>query len=171
MLLKQYNEIIQDQLEHGIIEEEKSEAVVGNVTLTPQGSSNESKFHHVSSHVYDVSAEPRNQASWNEILYKGPFLNPELYKLLLQFHVYPVAITADIEKAYHEINIEEKGRDYLRFLRFTNSFNDEEVKICKYCFARVIFGATCSQYLLNTTVNKHTQKYVDIDKLRKLSRG
>ena len=89
----------------------------------------------------------------------------------MQFHVYPVAITADIEKAYHEINIEEKGRDYLRFLWFTNSFNDEEVKICKYCFTRVIFGAICSQYLLNTTVNKHTQKYVDVDKLRKLSRG
>ena len=93
--------------------------------------------------------------SLNYILYTGPCLNRELYRLLLQFRLYPIAITADIEKAYLQVNIEEEYRDYLRFLWFTNLFNDEKVKVCKYRYTRVIFGATCSQYLLNATVNKH----------------
>ena len=101
--------------------------------------------------------------SLNYILYTGPCLNRELYRLLLQFRLYPIAITADIEKAYLQVNIEEEYRDYLRFLWFTNLFNDEKVKVCKYRFTRVIFGVTCSQYLLNATVNKHIQKYTNID--------
>ena len=81
----------------------------------------------------------------------------------MQFRLYPIAITADIEKAYIQINIEEEHRDYLRFLWFTNLFNDEKVKVCKYRFTRVIFGATCSERLLNTTAYKHIQKYANID--------
>ena len=38
-----------------------------------------------------------------------------------------------------------------------------EKLVCKYRFTRVIFGATCSQYLSNATVNKHIQKYANID--------
>ena len=102
-------------------------------------------------------------ASFHFFLYTDPCLNPELYRLLLQFRLYPIIITADIEKAYLQINIEEEHRDYLRFLWFTNLFNDEKVKVCKYRFTRVIFGVTCSQYLLNATVNKHIQKYANID--------
>ena len=101
--------------------------------------------------------------SLNDVLYTGPCLNPERYRLLLQFRLYPIAITADIEKAYLQINIEEEHRDYLRFLWFTNLFNDEKVKVCKYRFTRVIFGATCSERLLNTTAYKHIQKYANID--------
>ena len=79
------------------------------------------------------------------------------FRLLLQFRLYPIAIMADTEKEYLQINIEEKHRDYLRFLWSTNLFNDEKGKVCKYSFTRVMFGATCSQYLLNTLVNKLMQ--------------
>ena len=44
-----------------------------------------------------------------------------------------------------------------------NSFTDQETQICKYRFTRVIFGATCSQFLLNATVDSHIEKYVNID--------
>ena len=73
------------------------------------------------------------------------------------------AITADIEEAYFQINVDEKDRDYLRFLWFKNLFTDQETQICKYRFTRVIFGATCSQFLLNATVNSHIEKYVNTD--------
>ena len=44
-----------------------------------------------------------------------------------------------------------------------NSFTGQETQICKYRFTRVIFGATCSQFLLNATVDSHIEKYVNID--------
>ena len=69
-----------------------------------------------------------NQMSLNEIFYCKPCLNPEFYNLLLKFYSYPVAITANIEKAYLHISVEEKDRDYLRFLWFSNLFDNEEVK-------------------------------------------
>ena len=96
-------------------------------------------------------------------LKKLPYLNPELYRLLLQLRLYPIIIKEVIETAYLQINMEEEHRDYLRLIWFTNLFNDEKVKVCKYRFTRVIFGATCSQYLSNATVNKHIQKYANID--------
>ena len=102
-------------------------------------------------------------ASFHFFLYTDPCLNPELYRLLLQFRLYPIAITADIETAYLQFTIEEEQRDYLRFLWFKNLFNDEKVKVSKYHFTIVIFGTTCSKYLLNATVCKHIQKYANID--------
>ena len=117
MILKQYDEIIQDQLEHGIIEEVKSDGVVGNVTYLPYKEviKNQSPTTKVRI-VYNASARYRNQVSLNDILYTDPCLNPKLYRLLLQFRLYPVAITADIEKAYIQINIKEEHRDCLTFL-------------------------------------------------------
>ena len=55
----------------------------------------------------------------NDVLYKGPCLNVDLHSLLLNFRVRPIVLTADIEKAYLQINIDEKHTDYLRFLRFS----------------------------------------------------
>ena len=81
----------------------------------------------------------------------------------MQFRLYPIAITADIETAYLQFNIEEEQRDYLRLLWSKNLFNGEKVKVSKYHFTRVIFGTTCFKYLLNATVYKHIQKYANID--------
>ena len=101
--------------------------------------------------------------SLNDILYKGPCLNPELYNLLLQFRVYPIAITGDIEKAYLQISVDEKDRDLLRFSWFKNLFNEHQVELCTYRFTRVIFGANCSQFLLNATIENHVSKYAVLD--------
>ena len=80
MVLKQYDEIIQDQLEqHGIIEEMKGGGVVGNVIYLPHKkvTKNQSPTMKVRI-VYDASGKSRNQVSLNDILYTGPCLNPEL---------------------------------------------------------------------------------------------
>ena len=110
--------------------------------------------------------------SFHFFLYTDPCLNPELYRLLLQFRLYPVAITADIETAYLQFNIEEEQRDYLRLLWFKNLLNGKKVKVSKYHFTRVTFGTTCFKYLLNATVYKHIQKYanIDIDFVKKVQR-
>ena len=82
-----------------MIEELNTEGLVGNVTFLPHRESirNESTTTKVSV-VFDTSAKSKNEVSLNDILYAGLCLNPELYKLLLQFQIYPIAITADIER-------------------------------------------------------------------------
>lgn len=164
ILLRKYDNIIQEQLQSGIIEEVTTEGLVGNTTYLPHKEviKNESSTTKVRI-VYDASAKLREQPSLNEVLYTGPCLNPELYQLLLIFRTYPIAITADIKQAYLQISVEEEDRDMLRFLWFKNLFNDENSVLCKYRFTRVIIGATCSQFLLNATLEAHTRRYEQED--------
>ena len=163
-LLKHYDDIFQEQLQAGIIEEVHDEGECGNVTYLPHREV--VKDQSVTTKVrivFDASARLKGQLCLNDILYKGPCLNPELYNLLLQFRVYPIAITGDIEKAYLQISVDEKDRDLLRFLWFKNLFNEHQVELCKYRFTRVIFGANCSQFLLNATIENHVSKYAVLD--------
>ena len=63
--------------------------------------------------VFDESAKYKGKSSLNEVLYKGLCLNADLYSFLLKFRIYLIAITADIEKAYLQISINEEHRDFL----------------------------------------------------------
>ena len=121
MLLQKYDQIFQDQINAGMIKEVKTEGLVGNVTYLPHKEvlRNESTTTKVRI-VFDPSVKLKNKVSLNDILYTGPCLNLELYKLLLQFRIYPTAITADLEKAYLKINVEKKDREYVRLLWFKN---------------------------------------------------
>ena len=59
--------------------------------------------------VYDGSARsPENSLSLNDCLQKGPNLVPKLLNVLIRFRTYPVALIADIEKAFLMIGIQEK---------------------------------------------------------------
>ena len=66
--------------------------------------------------VFNASAKYKDMSSLNEVFYKGPCLNADLYSLLLKFHIYPIARAAGIEKAYLQISIDKYHRDFLRFL-------------------------------------------------------
>ena len=86
--------------------------------------------------VFDASAKKGNNISLNDILYKGPSLTPELFNMLLEFRIYPIAITADIEKAFLQIQVDTDHRD-LRFLYYRN-IDDPNSEIVRYRFTRVI---------------------------------
>ena len=73
-----------------------------------------------------------------------------------------MALTADIEKAYLQISVTPSHRDFLRFLWFDDVFKDDPV-IIRNRFTRVIFGATCSQFLMNAVIKLHSEKYKDFD--------
>ena len=116
--------------------------------------------------VFDASAKCKDTISLNDVLHKGPSLNAKLYSLLLKFRVHPIVLTANIEKVYLQININEEHRDYLRFLWYRNL---KEESIIRYRFTRVIFGVTSSQFLLNGTVQTHA-KNVKISILNSLGK-
>ena len=82
----------------------------------------------------------------------------------------PIGIIADIKKAYLQISVADCHRDFLRFSWFDDVFKDipEEV-IFRFC--RVIFGANCSQYLLNSVIRYHASQHKDIDKKLFLKSG
>ena len=65
-----------------------------------------------------------------------------------------VAITGDIEKAFLNVSVEPRDRDYLRFLwveAITNKHPNPQV----YRFARVAFGVSSSPLFLNATIRHH----------------
>ena len=102
----------------GIIEEVQTQGDTGQVVYLPNKEVvKEDRSTTKLSIVFDASAKYQDTISLNDVLYKGPCLNVDLQSLLLNFHVRPVVLTADIEKAYLQINIDEEHRDYLRFLK------------------------------------------------------
>ena len=74
--------------------------------------------------------------SLNDVLYKGPYLNADLYGLLLKFRVHPIVLTAGIEKGYLQVNIKRgtqrlfeifmvsklKGRKYYQIQAYESYF-------------------------------------------------
>ena len=80
--------------------------------------------------------------SLNTMLMTGPNLITEIPICLTSYRLFPFPITADIEKAFLQIEIDQSDRDFLRFLHNGNS----------YRFCRVPFGLTCSPALLNSSL-------------------
>ena len=104
--------------------------------------------------------------SLNDALLTGPDLLCNLHGLLLRFRQYKVAVTADIEAMFMQVEIKEEYQDALRFLW---SDNDEE-RTSKY--QRLIFGATCSPacaiFVLQKCANDNRQEHPKIfDSIKK----
>ncbi|XP_042892829.1 uncharacterized protein LOC122266927 [Penaeus japonicus] len=104
--------------------------------------------------VFDASASCFNGVSLNDCLHSGPSLNPDLVEVLVRFRRWPIAITADIKKAFLQINVLQEDKDVHRFL-----LPKEDGTIRHMRFNRVPFGNTSSPFLLNATLKTHLAKY------------
>ena len=65
--------------------------------------------------VYNASAKNSSGTSLNSCLYPGPCLLKTVAEILARFRLYPIALTADIEKAFLMIGIHPSDRDVLHF--------------------------------------------------------
>ena len=156
--IEQYNAIIQDQLK-GIIEK---------VT----GTTNDTKFIHYLPHhcvtkpystttklriVFDASGScGKESKSLNDCLLSGPNLLPDLCSILVRFRLSPVAISSDIEKAFHQVTLAEQDRDVTRFLWLNDTgqaVTPANIEVLRFC--RVPFGVKSSPFLLSATINHH----------------
>ena len=98
--------------------------------------------------MYDGSAkEGKGDKSLNECLYTGPSLLPMLHDVLLRFRMFPVALVGDIKSPFHQILVDEKDRDSMRF-PWVENVADEKHVVEECRFTRVIFGSGQSTYLL-----------------------
>ena len=155
---RQYNDVIREQLKQGIIEP------------VDQGTTNGvGKVHYIPHHevirvdkettklrvVYDASAKAQSTTpSLNDCLYAGPPLSSLIYDILLRFRVHKVAISGDIKKAFLNISVDPRDRDYLRFL-WVDDTGSKHPNLQVYRFARVAFGISSSPFLLNATIRHH----------------
>ena len=162
-LLEEYDKVIRDQMDQSIVEEIKP-----NLNHVEPG-----KVHYLSHHavirqeavttklrvVMDASAKVSPSApSLNEVLHTGPSLTPKILEILLRFRWHRIAIVADIMKAFHMINVDEKDRNVLRFLWLSDITSDNpELLFLRFC--KVVFGLNCSPFLLGGTLHHHISNY------------
>ena len=105
--------------------------------------------------VYDCSAKQSpDSLSLNDCLVTGPSLVPDLAQVLLRFRYQKYAFISDIEKAFLMVGLNEADRDYTQFLWPREPLNINS-PFDIYRFKVVLFGSTCSQYLLNATIAHH----------------
>ena len=161
-LVKQYDDIIQDQLRLGIIEKVKPLYADGLKHYIPHHAViNLSKTTTKVRVVYDASAkDKKDNKSLNECLYRGPVLLQDLTSILLRFRLNKVAVVADIEKAFLQIGLNDEAKNVTRFfwLKDTNSLTVEN-NIQVYRFCRVPFGIISSPFLLGATLDFHLKLY------------
>ena len=161
-MLAAYDKIIQEQLQRCFIEKVADpQSTTGRVHYIP---------HHVvlkdSSTtplriVYDCSCSPNaTQPSLNSCLSTGPDILNDMTAILVRFRCYQYGITADIEKAFLSISLDEQGRDATRFFWISDP-TDPESQFEVYRFKSILFGATCSPFILNATIQKHLDQFND----------
>ena len=79
-----------------------------------------------------------------------------MFDILLRFHKFKVALTADFEKAFLQISVAEHDCDYLRFLWVEDATKEiSQIKI--YQFARGVFGLSPSPFL---QIKHHLEGYL-----------
>ena len=168
-ILDRYDAVIKEQLEARVVEivpkGEEHSIAPGSVYYNPHREViKEERSTTKLRVVYDASSKRNGEKSLNECLDPGPNLAPLVYDILLRFRVCKFALVGDLEKAFLSIGVNPKQRDLLRFLWFDDITKDNpEVTILR--FTRLVFGLTCSPFVLNQTIRHHLNQYKTQDPL------
>ena len=161
--LKQYDLIIQYQLDKGIIEKVENtytdnikHYLPHHAVLNPHKPTTKLRV------VYDASSKAKKEYnSLNECLYRGPVMLKDLCGLLLRFRLHQIAMVADIEKAFLQIGLQSNQRDVTRFIWMKNyeEARVDDDNIQEYRFCRVPFGIISSPFLLGAAIESHLETY------------
>ena len=114
--------------------------------------------------VYDASRTRKENQSLNECFYRGPVMLNDLCGLFMIFRLNNIAIVADIEKAFLQIDLQQNQRDVARFIwlkDYTKARVDSD-NIQEYGFCHVPFGVISSTFLLGATIDSHLEQYESV---------
>ena len=101
------------------------------------------------------------ELSLNKHLENGPNFIIPLYNVLVKFTCLAVRIIADVEKAFHQIEIRKSDRDQLRLLWFDDVDNDNP-SVVQLTFGRLPFNLKLSLSIFGGTIRKHLSAYEGI---------
>ena len=96
--------------------------------------------------VYDCAAK-FGQTSLNQQLLQGPDQTNKLVGVLSRFRQNSVGMLADIEAMFHQVLVDRKDCDSLRFLWWPNGDLTKEMR--EYGMVKHLFGATSSPSVAN----------------------
>lgn len=93
--------------------------------------------------VFDASAITSTGLSLNDIMVKGPTVQPTLVSTLLRFRLHRIALTADIEKMYRQILVSAEDC-YLQSICYRSNRADT---LKKYTLNTVTYGTKAAPFL------------------------
>ncbi|XP_045768370.1 uncharacterized protein LOC123869490 [Maniola jurtina] len=100
--------------------------------------------------VVDASCPSSSGQALNHLLHSGPNLQGDLFKIILNFRLHEIAMTADCREQFLQIIMREADRRYQCFLY---RFRPQDPLVL-YQFNRVCFGLTSSPYHALRTVRQ-----------------
>lgn len=110
--------------------------------------------------VFDCAAKYEG-ISLNSRLLQGPDLMNSLVGVVIRFRQEQVALAADIEAMFHQVRVQEKDCDVLRFLWWPNGDLNQQPR--SYSMQVHLFGATsspsCAAYALKRTADDHADLF------------
>ena len=110
--------------------------------------------------VFDCAAKCHG-VSLNSKVLQGPNLTNSLIGVLCRFRQEHVALVADVESMYHQVCVDPKDIDALRFLWFPNgdlSKEPEEYQMVVHLFGG-IWSACCANFALKRTALDNASKF------------
>ena len=146
---QQYNKVVESYVEKEFIEQIPNQPVEGH--YMPHHDVFKKSATTPLRIVFNVSSRPNEGKSLKDCLMTGPSLTAKLHEILIQFRQGKYAVTTDISKAFHRIIVHEEDRKFIKFLWI--NLNSQE--LLTFQFKVVLFGATCSPYLLQETLHTH----------------
>ena len=156
-LLETYGKIIEEQENRGFVEKVPADEIQTSkrVHYIPHHSVKKDSVTTPIRIVYDCSCKAsRDSPSLNDCLSNTPPHLNALTAILLRFRNHKYAICTDIEKAFLNVGLHQDDRDVTRFFWLSDP-NDPDSDLQMYRFKSVLFGATCSPFILNATILKH----------------
>ena len=158
-ILKIYNSIIEEQLRRGFIEKVPESEVVRTSHYIPHHAVHKESATTPVRIVYDCSCrEARHLASLNDCLETGPAFLNDLSIILLRFRSHKFGLTADIEKAFLHVQLDQRDQDFTRFLWPCN-LDDPDGPLQTYRFRVVLFGSASSPFMLYAALHCHLTQY------------
>ena len=167
-LLEEYDQIIQKQIQDGIIERVPDKEIENTDKET---------VHYLPYHgivqrdhettnlriIYDGSAKPPDcEHSLNDCLETGSNFIPQLFDTLVKFRWHRIGLTADIEKAFLMVAIYDKNKDMVHFL-WLKELNNANSEFVQLRFTRLTFGLRPSPAILSSTIRHHLETQKDVN--------